>query len=66
MQLQELFLTAKQAANLTGFTVEGLRKWRREKRGPRYYKVGRRVLYDKADLVEFITRHPVSNKRGQS
>jgi len=59
MTLYEEFFTPKQAANLSGFTVEGLRKWRREKRGPSYYKVGRRVLYDKADLVEFITRNPV-------
>ena len=36
-----------------------LANWRSAKRGPKYYKVGRKALYDVNDLEDFFLHNPV-------
>ena len=48
------FLKTDEAAQALRTPVETLRWWRHVGRGPKAYKVGRRVLYDEADLEAWL------------
>jgi predicted DNA-binding transcriptional regulator AlpA len=50
------------AGDRIGTTAETLRRWRFEKRGPRYAKVGSSVRYNLADLDNWIARHIVETR----
>ncbi len=52
-------LTIAEAAAYLRQPVGTLRKWRLESRGPRSMKLGRRVLYDQADLDRWIAEQKV-------
>lgn len=52
--LPQPFLRTKEAARFTGLSYRTLEKHRRFGTGPRYNKVGRRVLYAASDLTEWI------------
>ena len=54
-----LHLTAPEAANELGVSATTLTDWRAAARGPKYVKVGRRVLYRVGDLREFIAAQVV-------
>ena len=56
MKHPEIFptLTEKEAAARLGVTVRTVQEWRRQGRGPQFYKIGRAVRYAEADLLEFI------------
>ena len=60
--MHQKVLTPKQIVDLyPGLTVsEGtLANWRNQKRGPKYYKVSRKVVYRKEDVENFLFRNPV-------
>jgi predicted DNA-binding transcriptional regulator AlpA len=38
----------------TGVSVETLKYWRAQGRGPRWYKLGRRVVYNLADVDAWL------------
>jgi len=42
-----------------GLDVGTLANYRSQRRGPRFFKVGRRVFYFLADVEEWICRNPV-------
>jgi len=42
------------AAALPGITKQALAGWRFEAKGPRYYKVGRKVLYDLDEVFAWV------------
>lgn len=44
------------AHEYTGVLPSTLAYWRKRGEGPRWYKIGRRVMYDIADLDAFIDR----------
>ena len=49
-----------EAAELFSVSTGTLQNWRSLKnRGPRYFKVGRKILYKLSDLEEFFTANPV-------
>lgn len=48
------YLTTDEVADLLRTTPETVRYWRHIKKGPRSFKVGRRVLYARDDVVAFI------------
>jgi predicted DNA-binding transcriptional regulator AlpA len=52
----KLFNEAETAQALR-VTRAALRRWRLERRGPRFVKLGRLVRYDEAELAEFVRRH---------
>lgn len=48
------YLTTEDVARILRRSPETVRYWRHTKQGPRSFKIGRRVLYDAADLETFI------------
>lgn len=53
--LTHTFLSPAQVAELIpGLTVKTLAEWRYERRGPRYRKLGRLVVYALDELEEWI------------
>ena len=41
-------------------TSEGtLANWRTQKRGPRYFRVSRKIVYRASDIEDFLFRNPV-------
>lgn len=51
---QPSFLTTNELAELVRTPVETVRFWRHVGKGPRSFKIGRRVLYDQADVFAWI------------
>jgi predicted DNA-binding transcriptional regulator AlpA len=47
-------LTERETAERLRCTEAALRRWRRERRGPRWVKLGRLVRYKEGDLEAFI------------
>ena len=50
-------LSVKEAAWHTGLSCSTLNKYRCSGQGPRFAKIGRRVLYDIADLDAWLAKH---------
>jgi len=45
-----------------GFTVPYLRRTRRERRGPRFLKVGKLVRYRRSDIEAYLAAHAVETR----
>jgi excisionase family DNA binding protein len=55
---QDAPLSPKQAAKYLGVSEPALRLWRAEKRGPRWYRAGEKLVrYRKVDLDAWIEAH---------
>jgi hypothetical protein len=52
-------LNTQEAAAYLGIQPNTLEVWRCKHKGPRYAKLGTRVLYDKADLDEFFASRSI-------
>lgn len=50
----------KAAAPYIGTTAGTLNTWRYLGKGPKYYKIGRRVVYRRADLDAWLDAHAVT------
>ena len=48
------YLTTAEVADLLRTPVETVRYWRHVRRGPESFKVGRRVLYPKAAVEDWL------------
>jgi predicted DNA-binding transcriptional regulator AlpA len=48
------YLTPNEVAALTRASVDTLRYWRHLGRGPRSFKLGRRVVYARTDVLAWI------------
>jgi excisionase family DNA binding protein len=48
------YLNIQEVADLTRAPVETVRYWRKTGTGPKAFKVGRRVLYRRADVEAWI------------
>jgi len=46
------FITTKEAADILCKTIGTLERWRRDRKGPNFYKHGRSVYYKKSDIHE--------------
>ena len=51
--------TPQEVSEMYGLSVGTLANMRTAKKGPKYYKFGRKVLYDLAEFEAFIKSHPV-------
>ena len=51
------FLTELEAANYLGVSKETIRRWRRERRGPEHYRIGRIIRYSTQALERFVAAH---------
>lgn len=45
-----------------GFTIPFLRRARRERRGPRFLKVGKMVRYRRADIEAYLSAHLIETR----
>jgi excisionase family DNA binding protein len=52
----QTYLTTQEVAALLRTSADSVRYWRHVGRGPKSFKVGRRVLYDQADLNAWLLR----------
>lgn len=50
-------LKENEAAEKLGMTVAALRRWRLERRGPTWIRVGNRVRYREEDLETYVERN---------
>jgi hypothetical protein len=50
-------LTELETSGILKCTVAALRRWRRERRGPRFVKLGRLIRYSQTDLESFVERN---------
>ena len=48
------FLSEVQLAELIGIKAPTLRKWRWEGKGPKFIKLGHRVMYSMEDVMSYI------------
>jgi len=60
------FMSPKECAKFLNVSQACLIKWRREKRGPGYYKLGSLVRYKLYDIHKYLrsvrVRHPVMER----
>ncbi len=49
------YLTMAEVAERLRTNVDTLRYWRQNGKGPRSFKIGKRVLYDVADIEAYIS-----------
>ncbi len=61
MNAQEV-MTERQVSETYGFTVPYLRRARRERRGPRFLKLGKLVRYRRVDIEAYLTAHAVETQ----
>jgi hypothetical protein len=62
----ENLLTESQASIVLNCSKAALRRWRRERRGPKYLKMGRLVRYRQSDLIAFIEHNSRGGSTGSS
>lgn len=51
------YVSPNELEAITGFATKTLEDWRREKRGPRYFKIGRHIKYPLREAIEWIETH---------
>lgn len=61
MTNEDSFLTDHEVAALLNISVATIRRWRRTKEGPKYYKIGSLVRYKRADIDEWVRSQGVDN-----
>lgn len=54
MQASPIYIDTAAAADLLGLSVDTLIRWRSDKRGPRWYRLGRLVRYKRSDLLAWV------------
>lgn len=62
-----VILTTEQVATRTGIceaTLRYLRYWRKAGEGPRSWKIGRRTVYDEADVLAWLEAQKEQTSRG--
>lgn len=57
-------LSTPQVSAMTGISESTLRYWRQTGTGPRSYRLGRRAVYDAADVEAWITAQKEATSRG--
>lgn len=57
------FLTTAEVAEILRTPTETVRYWRHLGKGPASFKVGRRVLYERADVERFIAEARATSAR---
>lgn len=50
-------LSVKEVSDEYRINMNTLAKWRSERRGPRFIKVGRKILYRRDDLEDYFNSH---------
>lgn len=59
-------VTPAEAATMYGYTVGTLAQLRHRRQGPRFYKIGKKVLYFIDDLESWTRQQPVETNNDDS
>lgn len=59
MTTAKRMLRTPAAAEFLGVRPNTLEIWRHQKRGPKFYRVGRCIVYDQEDLDAYVQAHGV-------
>jgi excisionase family DNA binding protein len=59
------FLTTAEVAQIVRAPAETVRYWRHLGKGPRNFKLGRRVLYDRDDVEQWIAKQRAQQSSGR-
>jgi len=62
---QKQVLNINEAAALIGVTVACLRKWKRQKRGPTYFRAGKLIRYRRPDIENWIDQNSFVHQSSQ-
>lgn len=54
MSEEDEFLTTAEVGQRVRAAAETVRFWRHQKKGPAYFKIGRKVLYRRRDVEEWL------------
>lgn len=54
----------REAARFLGLAPQTLRNWRTNRRGPKYVRLGGRIVYRLADLNEFLNSGVINPEAG--
>ena len=54
---QKHVLDINEAAAMIGVTVACMRKWKRQKRGPTYFRAGKLIRYRRTDVERWIAQN---------
>jgi hypothetical protein len=57
--MQPVVVNDQQAARFLGLGVQTLRSFRHLRKGPKYVKIGGRIIYRIADLEDFLNRNTI-------
>jgi hypothetical protein len=65
MKLEKTFICPKEAARRTGFSISALEKGRAEFGNvrPPFYRIGRKILYEVGELLEWMQLHAVKPRQ---
>jgi excisionase family DNA binding protein len=66
MAITSEFLTDQEAARLLRCSRAALVKFRAERRGPPFVRVGRLIRYDKVELFQWVTAQRVDAGQGRT
>lgn len=58
-------MSTAEVSGETGVPVGTLRYWRAAGTGPRSWKLGRRVVYDRADITQWLDDQRATTSRGE-
>lgn len=58
------YLTVAEVCELTGLPTTTLRYWRKFNKGPKSFKIGRRTMYDRQDVEDWINHQKEQTTRG--
>jgi len=57
-----MLISPEQASAILGFQVDTLRAWRREGRGPNFFRFGRQIRYSVEEIERFAARCRVGQR----
>jgi excisionase family DNA binding protein len=60
--MERLGITTSEAAEYLGCSPAALRRWRKTECGPRFYRAGRLVRYQRKDLDDWVRHHSSSGE----
>ena len=58
----ETLITPEAAARILNFRVDTLRAWRREGRGPSFFRFGRHIRYSTEEIERFAARNRIGQR----
>ena len=65
-EYKQKFLTEKNVSRITGYSRSTLQSWRWEGKGPKFIKVGNRVLYPTSSIDEFFDQFSLQQSTSET